>query len=131
MSNSQATIPQKLSVSFSKPSLMTMDPPSGTKNMQEYNTVENLSKNKYLMKNMKAQMNRYGSILEKQRKRVQSVAMLSPIKPTRSTKTRLQTIGHDDSQDAYQTYGIDSIGSKRLNVEVESRYNKSAKPKQE
>jgi len=33
---------------------MTMNPSSVTKNMQEYNTIENLSKNKYLMKNMKA-----------------------------------------------------------------------------
>jgi hypothetical protein len=40
------------------------------RNRNEYSTIESISKNKGLMTNMNAQMNRYGSILEKQRKRV-------------------------------------------------------------
>ena len=42
---------------------------------------------KQLMKNMNAQMNRYGSILEKQRKRAQTGAMIKIVKRNTSRKT--------------------------------------------
>ena len=53
-------------MSFSKDSLLT----------NAYKTEADDKQTKQIMKNMNAQMHRYGSILEQQRKRVQSSAML-------------------------------------------------------
>ena len=84
MTLTQKKLPTKLSVSFSKDSLHSGAIGSSQIIMTESREpmAENaLSKEqKYLVKNMSAQMNRYGSILEKQRKRVQTSAMLKQVK---------------------------------------------------
>ena len=91
MTLTQKKLPAKLSVSFSKESLTSGAVASSQMMMTE--SREPLAENgrskeqKYLMKNMSAQMNRYGSILEKQRKRVQSSAMLKQVKRKPSRKT--------------------------------------------